>query len=78
MAGNLVGGKRIILLVSTVDAPLNVSLAAHVMASAENASVRVLQGVGPEPGYNPPTERALDTTGCIHLAPFAIALVTYS
>lgn len=63
--------QRLVLLVSKVGHALNLSLSGAALASVE-----VLEGAGPEPGFNPPMLRRTDASGRMSLGPFGVAIVS--
>ena len=67
------GGARYVLLVSQTDAAQNITL-----RGGGGALIYVLEGVGAEPGFNPPAGRRLSDAGEGELGPFAVALVALS
>lgn len=66
------GDERVLLVVSKVARQMNVSLGNE----AAGASAEVLEGVGAEPGMEPPKLRRADAQGRLVLGPFAVALVS--
>jgi len=66
----LVGGGRVLLLVSKSETLLHVRIDGAALASAQ-----VLEGVGSEPGFVPPREQRLDSNGELTIGPFAVVLV---
>eukprot|EP00965_Chrysotila_dentata_P170104 5614598-Pleurochrysis_carterae.AAC.2 len=62
--------ERLVLLVSKVAHALNVRV-----AKGKRGTAWVLEGLGPDPGFNAPTARALDEQGGIFLGPYSVALV---
>ena len=67
------GDARYVLLVSKTDAAQNITL-----RGGGGALIYVLEGVGAEPGFNPPAGRRLSDAGEGELGPFAVALVALS
>ena len=66
-------GARYVLLVSQTDAAQNITL-----RGGGGALIYVLEGVGAEPGFNPPAGRRLSDAGKGELGPFAVALIALS
>jgi len=61
---------RVLLLVSKSEAPLVVQIDGGAHATAQ-----LLEGVGLEPGFNPPRLTRADETGQVALGPYAVAIV---
>jgi len=66
------GGARILLLVSKIEAPLVARI-----ADGAGALATVLEGTGPEPGFQPPRSRRVGPDGLVSLGPYAVALVEW-
>lgn len=48
------------------------------LTSAPNGTTAlVLEGVGAEPGFNPPTEKVIGADGKLSIGPYGVALVSY-
>jgi len=72
-AARMVGGPqpRLLLLVSKVGT----STIARLGADAVGALATVLEGSGPEPGFQPPRSRIVGSGGALTLGPYAVAVV---
>ena len=71
VAARQAAGQKLVLVVSKVGHALNLSLSGAALASVE-----VLEGAGPEPGFNPPVLRRADARGRMQLGPFGMAIVS--
>ena len=68
--------RRVLLLVSKTEDALAVSLAGGGFPAG--ATALVLEGAGPEPGFNVPESRQPDAGGVLQLGSYAVALVELS
>jgi hypothetical protein len=69
---------RGLLLVNKMHTGVMVKLSAATLSAGADANwtAMVLEGVGPEPGFNPPVERAVVVGGALSIGPFGVALLT--
>ena len=71
LSSGAAGHTRKVLLVNKIGETIMVRL-----AGGGAAIVEVLEGVGSQPGYVPPSVRRTDVGGRFHLGPYAVALLS--
>ena len=68
---------KVVLLVNKIKDPISVHLTGKMVGARAGAgTLQVLEGLGSQPGYVPPSIRRTDADGRFQLGPFAVALLT--